>query len=71
MLSYTMYPNIRPIVLPKIEIIIPSDKMIENNFDLENPSVLKTAKSYFRSFILFNKVNKVPKKDNIIISILK
>ena len=58
-------------VLPKIEIIIPSDKIMENNFHLENPSVLNTAKSYFRSFMLFNKVNKIPKKDNIIISILK
>ena len=63
-----MYPHIIPIVLPKIEIIIPSDKIMENNFHLENPSVLKTAKSYFRSFILFNKVNKIPKKDKIIIS---
>jgi hypothetical protein len=64
-------PKINPITLPTKAIAIPSIKINENIFFLVKPRVLKIAKSYLRSLILFNKVNNIPMSDNDTINKLK
>lgn len=60
-----------PKTLPKRDIDMPSIKINENTFLFVNPRVLKIAKSYLRSFILFRSVKSIPTNDSDMISILK
>jgi hypothetical protein len=60
-----------PKTLPKRDIDMPSIKINEKTLIFVNPRVLKIAKSYLRSFILFRSEKSIPINDRDIISILK
>jgi hypothetical protein len=66
-----VHPIIIPKILPNRDIDIPSIKINEKTLLFVNPRVLKIAKSYLRSFILFRSEKSIPINDRDIISILK
>jgi hypothetical protein len=66
-----VHPIIIPKTLPNRDIDIPSIKINEKTLLFVNPRVLKIAKSYLRSFILFRSEKSIPINDRDIINILK